>query len=53
MRKEKLLQTPQKYKELLENTMKNYMLTNWIIQKNGQLSRKYNLPRLTQEETEI
>ena len=30
MRKEKSLQTPQKYKELLENTMKNYMLTDWM-----------------------
>ena len=29
MRKEKSRCTPQKYKELLENTMKTYMLTSW------------------------
>ena len=34
MRKEKSLWIPQKYKELWENNMKNYMLTN------GQLSRE-------------
>ena len=30
MRKEKSVRIPQKYKELLENTMKNYMQKNWI-----------------------
>ena len=53
MRKEKSLQTPQKYKELLENTMKNYMLTNWITQKKWTTFQKNNnLPKLTQKETE-
>ena len=33
MEEERSQPTPQKYKRLLENTMKNYMPTNWTIWK--------------------
>ena len=50
MRKEKSPQTPHKYKELLENTMKNYMLTNWITQKKCTTFQKNT--KADQKETE-
>ena len=48
MRKEKSRQTPQKYKKLLENTMKIYMLTTGKPRKNGQLSRKIQTAKTDQ-----
>ena len=53
MRKEKSLWTPKNYKELLENTM-NKLYANKLdnLEEMDNFLEKYNLPRLTQEETE-
>ena len=52
MKKEKLHKTMKKYKGLQETVINNYMAIKWIIWKNGQILRKFNLPRLNQEEIE-
>ena len=54
MRKEKSLRTPQKYEELLKNTMKKKLYVNKLdkLKEMDNFLEKHNLPRLTQEEIE-
>ena len=53
MKKERLQQTVQKYKGLLETIMNNYMAIKWITWKKQRFLEMFNLPRLNQEEIEI
>ena len=44
----------QKYKGLSEITMNNYMAIKWVIwKKSTDWQKKFNLPRLNQEEIDI
>ena len=49
MKEERSQLTPHKYKQLLENTMKNHMPPNWTIWNNG---NTHILPKLKREEIE-
>ena len=55
MKEERLQPTPQKYQKYkgsLNNTMNNYLPTNWTIQNMDKFLETYNLPRLNQEKAE-
>ena len=54
MKKERLQQTMQKYKGLLETIMNNYMAINIDnLEEMDRFLEKFNLPRPNQEEIEI
>ena len=52
MKEERLQPIPQKYKGLQEITSKTICQEIWKPRWNGQISRKYNLTKLNEEEVE-
>ena len=52
MKEERLQPIPQKYKGLQEITSKTICQEIWKPRWNGQISRKYNLTKLNEEEAE-